>query len=60
MWVTYHCTSTTNWSQGIENETFVLVAATNWVKRNLQKPILRADLLSQPLIAYDENLPLIR
>lgn len=46
--------------QGIEKETFVLIAATNWVKRNLQKPILPADLFSQSLIAYDEDLPLIR
>lgn len=48
--------------QEIEKETFVLVAAPNWVKRNFtkNKPILPADLLTQPLIAYDEDLPLIR
>ncbi|MBV6626297.1 MAG: LysR family transcriptional regulator [Rivularia sp. (in: Bacteria)] len=47
----------------IAQETFVLVAATNWVKHNLSrrsKPVLPADLLAQPLIAYDEDLPLIR
>ncbi|MEO0840972.1 MAG: LysR family transcriptional regulator [Cyanobacteria bacterium J06643_5] len=46
--------------QEIEKETFVLVAAKNWVKLNLQQPVLPDDLLTQSLIAYDEDLPLIR
>lgn len=44
----------------IEEEVFVLVAAPAWVKRNLTKPISSTQLLTQPLIAYDEDLPLIR
>ena len=44
----------------IEEEMFVLVAAPAWVQRNLTKPISPAQLLTQPLIAYDEDLPLIR
>lgn len=44
----------------IEKETFVLVAAPSWVKRHLTKPILPTQLLTQSLIAYDEDLPLIR
>jgi DNA-binding transcriptional LysR family regulator len=45
--------------QEIAKETFVLVAAPSWVKR-MQKPVSPAQLLTQPLIAYDEDLPLIR
>lgn len=44
----------------IESETFVLVAAPAWVRRNITKPITSAQLLTQPLIAYDRDLPLIR
>lgn len=44
----------------LEEETFVLVAAPAWIQRNLTKPVSPAQLLTQPLIAYDEELPLIR
>lgn len=44
----------------IEQETFVLVAAPAWVQINLTKPFSPAQLLTQKIIAYDEDLPLIR
>ena len=44
----------------IGQETFVLVAAPAWVERNLIKPFSPTQLLTKPLIAYDEDLPLIR
>ena len=44
----------------IERETLVLVAATDWTKRNLIQPFDPQQLLTLPLIAYDEDLPLIR
>ena len=44
----------------IKRETLVLVAASNWAKRTLVKPLSPQQLLTQPLIAYDEDLPLIR
>ena len=43
----------------IERETLVLVAATDW-KKQLTQPFNPQQLLSLPLVAYDEDLPLIR
>ena len=44
----------------IEQETLVLVAATDWQKQYLTQPFEPYQLLDLPLIAYDEDLPLIR
>jgi DNA-binding transcriptional LysR family regulator len=44
----------------IEQETLVLVAANDWKKQNFIQPFDPQQLLSLPLIAYDEDLPLIR
>lgn len=44
----------------IEQETLVLVAATDWKKKHLTQPFKPEQLLSLPVIAYDEDLPLIR
>ena len=44
----------------IEEETLVLVAASNWAKQHLIQPFDPWQLLTLPLIAYDEDLPLIR
>lgn len=44
----------------IEQETLVLVAATNWAKQYLMQPFDPQQLLTLPLIAYDEDLPLVR
>lgn len=44
----------------IERETLVLVAATDWKKQHLIQPFKPKQLLSLPVIAYDEDLPLIR
>ncbi len=44
----------------IEQETLILVAATDWEKQHLIQPFDPRQLLSLPLIAYDEDLPLIR
>ncbi len=46
--------------QQIERETLVLVAASDWTKQNLAKPFSSQELINLPLIAYDEDLPLIR
>ncbi len=46
--------------QQIERETLVLVAASDWAKQNLAKPFSPQELINLPLIAYDEDLPLIR
>ena len=44
----------------IERENLVLVAAADWVKQHLIQPFDPQQLLDLPLIAYDEDLPLIR
>ena len=44
----------------VERETLVLVAATDWQKQHLTIPFDPNRLLDLPLIAYDEDLPLIR
>jgi DNA-binding transcriptional LysR family regulator len=44
----------------IERETLVLVAATDWKQRHLISPFDPQQLLNLPLIAYDEDLPLIQ
>ncbi len=46
--------------QQIGRETLVLVAASDWAKQNLAKPFSPQELINLPLIAYDEDLPLIR
>ena len=46
--------------QQIERETLVLVAASDWAKQNLAKSFSLQELIKLPLIAYDEDLPLIR
>jgi DNA-binding transcriptional LysR family regulator len=43
----------------IERETLVLVAATDWKQEHLISPFDPQQLLNLPLIAYDEDLPLI-
>jgi DNA-binding transcriptional LysR family regulator len=43
----------------IERETLVLVAATDWKQEHLLSPFDPQQLLNLPLIAYDEDLPLI-
>lgn len=43
----------------IERETLVLVAATDWKQQHLLSPFDPQQLLNLPLIAYDEDLPLI-
>ena len=61
--ITASCPEAENRALGyeeIKEETFVLVAAPAWVRRNITKPITSAQLLTQPLIAYDQDLPLIR
>jgi DNA-binding transcriptional LysR family regulator len=44
----------------IERETLVLVAATDWKQLHLISPFDPQQLLNLPLIAYDEDLPLIQ
>ena len=44
----------------IERETLVLVAGTDWQKQHIVRPFNPQQLLKLPLIAYDEDLPLIR
>ena len=44
----------------IEQETLVLVAATDWKKQYLPQSFEPHQLLNLPLVAYDEDLPLIR
>lgn len=44
----------------IERETLVLVAATDWKQQHLISPFDPRQLLNLPLIAYDEDLPLIQ
>jgi DNA-binding transcriptional LysR family regulator len=44
----------------IEQETLVLVAATDWKQEHLISPFDPQQLLNLPLIAYDEDLPLIQ
>jgi DNA-binding transcriptional LysR family regulator len=46
--------------QDIEQETLMLMATPAWIKRRLSQPVTVEQLLAQPLIAYDEDLPLIR
>ena len=46
--------------QTIDQETLTLVAAPGWAKQTLTRPITPEQLLNQPLIAYDEDLPLVR
>ncbi|MEO1622425.1 MAG: LysR family transcriptional regulator [Cyanobacteria bacterium J06632_3] len=46
--------------QLLDSETMVLVAAPDWSKQRLMKPFDVERLIAQPLIAYDEDLPLIR
>ena len=45
--------------QTADQETLALIAAPSWAKQ-LTRPIAPEQLLNQPLIAYDEDLPLIR
>ena len=61
--ITASCPEAENRALGyeeIESETFVLVAAPAWVRRNITQPITSVQLLTLPLIAYDRDLPLIR
>jgi DNA-binding transcriptional LysR family regulator len=44
----------------IERETLVLIAATDWKQQHLISPFDPQQLLNLPLIAYDEDLPLIQ
>lgn len=44
----------------IQQETLVLVASKDWIKRSLMPPFEPEHLLSLPIIAGDEHLPLIR
>ncbi len=44
----------------IARETLVLVASSDWIKQHLIQPFNPQQLLTLPLIAYDEDLPLIR
>ena len=44
----------------IARETFILVAATEWKKQYLTSPFNPQQLFDLPLVAYDEDLPLIR
>lgn len=37
-----------------------MVAAPDWIQQKLAKPLEVSQLLAQPLIAYDEDLPLVR
>ncbi|MEM9087321.1 MAG: LysR family transcriptional regulator [Cyanobacteria bacterium P01_F01_bin.53] len=56
--------------QAIDLETLTLLAAPRWIKQHLSKPVNASaqnaqsinpeQLLAQPLIAYDEDLPLVR
>ncbi len=44
----------------IQQETLVLVASKDWIKRSLMPPFEPEHLLSLPMIADNEHLPLIR
>ncbi|MEL6162047.1 MAG: LysR family transcriptional regulator [Cyanobacteria bacterium J06627_32] len=44
----------------IDSETLVMVATPDWIQQKLAKPFDIEQLLAQPLIAYDEDLPLVR
>ena len=44
----------------IQQENLVLVASKDWIKRSLMPPFEPEHLLSLPMIANDEHLPLIR
>lgn len=46
--------------QTVDQETHVLVAAPAWAKQILTGPVTPEQLLNLPLIAYDEDLPLVR
>ncbi|MEO1446230.1 MAG: LysR family transcriptional regulator [Cyanobacteria bacterium J06635_11] len=46
--------------QQIDSETLVMVATPDWIQQKLTKPLDVNQLLAQPLIAYDEDLPLVR
>lgn len=46
--------------QQIESETLMLVATPEWIKRTLSDPLNVEQLLSASMVAYDEDLPLIR
>ena len=46
--------------QQIDSETLVMVATPDWIQQKLEQPLDINQLLAQPLIAYDEDLPLIR
>jgi len=46
--------------QQIDAETLVMVATPDWIQQNLDNPLDIDQLLTQSLIAYDEELPLIR
>lgn len=46
--------------QQIDSETLVMVATPDWIQQKLTKPFDVNQLLAQSLIAYDEDLPLVR
>ena len=46
--------------QQIDSETLVMVATPDWMQQRLSQPFDVNQLLAQPLIAYDEDLPLVR
>ena len=49
--------------QAVDVETLVLVAAPSWINQHrkpIDKPLDLEQLLTRPLIAYDEDLPLVR
>ncbi|MEL6355179.1 MAG: LysR family transcriptional regulator [Cyanobacteria bacterium J06627_28] len=46
--------------QLLDSETLALIAAPDWSRHRLMEPFDVEQLIAQPLIAYDEDLPLIR
>ena len=46
--------------QAVDVETLVLVAAPSWINQYLKQPLELEQLLARPLVAYDEDLPLVR
>ncbi len=46
--------------QTLDQETLALVASPAWAKQALNGPTTPEQLLNLPLIAYDEDLPLVR
>ncbi|MED7788510.1 LysR family transcriptional regulator [Francisella sp. 19X1-34] len=54
----YYKTPSTS-SEIIAEEEFIPVASPEWVRQYIKKPYDLKQLIDKPVIAYDENLPLI-